>query len=101
MTTENEQPQEQPQVIVINTKEHVKTLIEAGSLAEKTTRYDRMKHGVLIFFNQGNNQTTNPTLAEYLSRAEKKIVKDMMPEIINEAKTMINDELTTIKELLK
>ena len=101
MITENEQPQEQPQVIVINTKEHVRTLILAGSLAGQTTRYDRMKHGVLIFFNKGNSQTINPTLAEYLSRAEKKIVNDMMPEIINEAKTMINDELTNIKELLK
>ena len=101
MTVENEQPQEQPQVIVINTEKHVRTLIKAGKLAEETTRYDRMKHGTLIFFSQGNNQTTNPTLTEYLSRAEKKILNDMMPEIIEEAKTMINDELTNIKELLK
>ena len=101
MTTENEKPQEQPQVIVINTKEHVKTLILAGELAGKTTSYARRKNDTLIFTNQGNNQTTDPTLAEYLFRAEKKVVKDMMLEIIKEAKTMINDELTNIKELLR
>ena len=101
MPNENEKPQEQPQVIVINTKEHVKTLIEAGELAKETTSYTRRKNDTLIFSNHGTVQTTDLTLAEYLFRAEKKIVKDMMLEIINEAKTMINEELTNIKELLK
>ena len=101
MITENEQPQEQPQVIVINTKEHVKTLIEAGDIAKETISYDRRKHDTLIFINRGNNQTINPTLAEYLFRAEKKIIDNMMPEIIDKAKQMIIEELTNIKELLR
>lgn len=101
MPDENEQPKEQPQVIVINTKEHVKTLIEAGELARETTSYTRRKHDTLIFFNQGNNQALNPTLAEYLFRAEKKVVSEMMGSIIQEAELMINEELTNIRELLK
>jgi hypothetical protein len=94
--------QEQPQVIRINFKEQVQTLIEAGEIAKETTSYTRRKHDTLILINDGKNQAPlNPTLAEYLYRAERKIVNDMMPEIIKEAKSMINEELTNIKELLK
>ena len=102
MTTENEneKTQEPPQVIFINTKEHVKKLIEAGELAGKTTAYNRRKSDTLIFFNDGENQTINPLLAEYLYRAERAAVKDMMENIIQEAGEMIGEELTHIKELL-
>jgi hypothetical protein len=101
MTEEiKEQPVEQ--VIVINPTEQIKTLIKAGELAEETTRYDRRKSNeTLIYHNEGNNQTVNPTLAEYLYRAERKIVKDMMPEIIQEASDMITDELDQVREILK
>lgn len=99
MENENEQKQEQPteQVIVINPTEQIKTLIKAGELAVETTRYDRKK----IYYNHGNNTTVNPTLTEYLYRAERNIVKDMMPEIIQEASDMINAELDQVRELLK
>lgn len=102
MSNGKEEKQEQPQIIIINTKEQVKNLIEAGKIAEKTTRYDRRKpNNTLIFFNGGKNQTMNPTLTEYLFRAERKIVNEMMSEIIGEASNMIHEELTNIKELLK
>ncbi len=99
MTEEN---QEQPrQIVVVNFKEQVEMLIDAGKLAAKTNRYDRRKSDTLIYFNEGNEQGTNPTLSEYLKRAESKIISEMMPQIIKEAESMINEELNSIRECLK
>ena len=100
MTEKNEQFEIHPKIFVVNTTEQVKTILDVAKLARKTTGYARRKNDTLIFINQGNNQITNPTLAEYFHKAEKKIVAESMPAIVEAAKQMIDDEINQIKNLL-
>jgi hypothetical protein len=91
------------QAIIINPREQIQTLIDAGKVAKETVRYAKEKSGhTAIFIDEGNQVARpNPTLAEYLRRAEAAIIERRTKEIIEEAEKMIKDELTNIKELLK
>jgi hypothetical protein len=95
-----EETKEQP--IIINTKEQVQTLLNAFYLAEEAERYEKHEHGIVIYVDDGKRTAEpNHTLSEYIKRAEREVVKEQNQAIIKKAESMIEQELTNIKELLK
>ena len=95
-TTEQERKQ-------VSTTDSIKILIRSSKLAKTATGYTAAtaKRPGGIFFNDGNDRTTDPTLSAYIDRAEVGILEKYKAEVIAEAGRLIDAELEAVRELLK
>jgi hypothetical protein len=102
MENNEEEAKEQPKQTSV--KDHVLILIKAHELAKIASSIKvnviESDRETLIFFNDGKDTTTNPTLAHYLERAEKMVLADHPKEIIKTARQLLENEIESIKELL-
>jgi hypothetical protein len=96
--------QEQPQPKQTSVKDQVSVLIKAYELAGNATAVrtvvKELSRETIIYFDDGNSTTTNPTLAHYLAIAEKKFVEANSPLIIEDARFMLEKELDAIRGMV-
>ena len=100
-----EQPKEkkqEPQQISV--KHHVQDLVTALKKAGNIDRYEVFERTypptTKLFFNNGADITTNPTLMGYIARAEKKLVENNVNHVIEIAANLIENDLDEIREVL-
>ena len=88
-----EKPVEQKQT---TTKDAIKIMLKALELAGIASSYREN----MIFFNDGKDQTTDPTLTAYIKKAERDFVENHAPEIIEKAQGLLENEIGEIREML-
>jgi hypothetical protein len=101
MTEPKEELKEaKPEPKQTTTKDAIRIMLKAFDLAEEATGYKEAEKVTMIYFNNGENQTTDPTLAAYIKKAEKMFIKQHGFAIIKEAKELLQIEIDEIRELL-
>ena len=104
MDEENTEPVEaKPEVKQTSTKDAIRIVIKAWILSKKATGYKpkTATKKMVIYHDQGRAAADDPTLADYIEKAEKTVLRKYEKEIIKEAGKLIKAELDAVRELLK
>ncbi len=102
MIEETEPTEAKPEVKQTSTKNAIQTMLRALQLALKATNYKpkTASQKMSILYDQGRKSVDNPTLADYIEKAEKTVLRKYEKEIIGEAGELIKAELKLIKSEL-
>ena len=101
MTDTKEKPTEaKPEQKRITVKNDVEIMLKALSLAETATGYKESGNETLIFYEDGRQQTKDPTLSHYIKKAEQAFIQKHAFAIIKDAGDILESEIGEIREIL-
>jgi len=96
-----ETPKEaQPEPVQQNLSEIVGRLVEAHELSKTATKYTRGSADSPVNIVSGSSAKPNPTLYQYIQKAEKIVIQEMQQLIIDKARGLIGIELDKIRGMV-